>query len=281
MAIRGPRLEFSVAAFLLLALASLLVLAVASTNQRWSWGGDGYELKARFSQVGQLRKQAPVTIGGVTVGQVAAIDLPILTITGHYDGDQAGALSFYRDHLNRATPAARDRHFLIVGPWDHAGTRTPRKEVGGLTFGDASMLDRVAATFVTGAVSGIRTVTGMWRRAPASATPWAWLPADAQTTPRRRPALSSRANRLNAPRILKAPTGVWFSCLSQQSVPRRWLSRPQRYCGVAAKSRYTTCAAASMSASVGSSVLGWARAFMRQAFSRSAAAAQAAPARCP
>ncbi|KAG0740931.1 hypothetical protein G6F24_016861 [Rhizopus arrhizus] len=74
MAIRGPRLEFSVGAFLLLALASLMVLAVASTNQRWSWGSQGYELKARFSQVGQLRKQAPVKIGGVTVGQVAAID---------------------------------------------------------------------------------------------------------------------------------------------------------------------------------------------------------------
>jgi uncharacterized protein len=76
-----------------------------------------------------------------TPEQVAAIDLPILTITGHYDGDQQGALAFYRDHLKRAAPAARDRHFLIIGPWDHAGTRTPRKEVGGLTFGDASMLD--------------------------------------------------------------------------------------------------------------------------------------------
>ncbi|WMJ71063.1 outer membrane lipid asymmetry maintenance protein MlaD [Stenotrophomonas sp. 24(2023)] len=75
MAIRGPRLEFSVGAFLLLALASLLVLAVASTNQRWALGGGGYELKARFSQIGQLRKQAPVKIGGVTIGQVAKIEL--------------------------------------------------------------------------------------------------------------------------------------------------------------------------------------------------------------
>ena len=75
MAIRGPRLEFAVGAFLLLALASLLVLALASTNQRFGSGGGDYELTARFSQVGQLRLQAPVKIGGVVVGQVADIQL--------------------------------------------------------------------------------------------------------------------------------------------------------------------------------------------------------------
>lgn len=75
MAIRGPRLEFSVGAFLLLALASLMVLAVASTNQRFGLGGSGYALTARFSQIGQLRPQAPVKIGGVVVGQVADIQL--------------------------------------------------------------------------------------------------------------------------------------------------------------------------------------------------------------
>ena len=76
-----------------------------------------------------------------TQAQFAAIDLPILTITGHYDGDQPGALSFYRDHMRSASEAARGRHYLIIGPWDHAGTRTPKREVGGLTFGEASVLD--------------------------------------------------------------------------------------------------------------------------------------------
>ncbi|KAF1719928.1 outer membrane lipid asymmetry maintenance protein MlaD [Pseudoxanthomonas wuyuanensis] len=75
MSIRGPRLEFAVGAFLLLALASLLVLALASTNQRFGFGGGSYELKARFSNLGQLRAQAPVKIGGVVIGQVADIQL--------------------------------------------------------------------------------------------------------------------------------------------------------------------------------------------------------------
>ena len=72
---RGPRLEFAVGAFLLLAMASLLVLAIASTNGKFGFGGDSYPLKARFSSIGQLRVAAPVKIGGVTVGKVSEIGL--------------------------------------------------------------------------------------------------------------------------------------------------------------------------------------------------------------
>lgn len=75
MSTRGPRLEFAVGAFLLLALGSLLVLAIASTNGRFGFSGDTYELKARFTNVGQLRPMAPVKIGGVTIGRVDSIGL--------------------------------------------------------------------------------------------------------------------------------------------------------------------------------------------------------------
>jgi putative CocE/NonD family hydrolase len=77
----------------------------------------------------------------ITPEQYKKISIPILTITGDYDGDQAGALTYYRDHMKYGTEEAKTKHYLIIGPWDHAGTRTPNKEVGGLTFGDASMLD--------------------------------------------------------------------------------------------------------------------------------------------
>jgi uncharacterized protein len=76
-----------------------------------------------------------------TAEQFKRISLPILTITGQYDGDEIGALAYYRDHIKNASPEARAKHFLIIGPWDHAGTRTPTTEVGGVKFGPAAILD--------------------------------------------------------------------------------------------------------------------------------------------
>ncbi|PYL17217.1 MAG: hypothetical protein DME30_07405 [Verrucomicrobia bacterium] len=76
-----------------------------------------------------------------TQEQFKRILLPILTITGQYDGDELGAMTFYRDHMANASPEAQAKHFLIIGPWDHAGTRTPTDEVGGVKFGPAAIVD--------------------------------------------------------------------------------------------------------------------------------------------
>ncbi len=76
-----------------------------------------------------------------TPQEFAGIDLPILTITGQYDGDQPGAMAFYRAHFRNASAAAKAKHYLIIGPWDHAGTRTPQAELAGLKFGPASLVD--------------------------------------------------------------------------------------------------------------------------------------------
>src|SRR5882724_5508624 len=73
--------------------------------------------------------------------QFQKITLPIMTITGQYDGDELGALTYYRDHMANASPEARAKHFLIIGPWDHAGTRTPADEVAGVKFGRGAIVD--------------------------------------------------------------------------------------------------------------------------------------------
>ena len=73
--------------------------------------------------------------------QYQKMSLPILSITGQYDGDELGALTYYRNHIANASAEARAKHFLIIGPWDHAGTRTPTDDVGGVKFGPGALLD--------------------------------------------------------------------------------------------------------------------------------------------
>jgi putative CocE/NonD family hydrolase len=72
--------------------------------------------------------------------QYDQITLPILTITGHYDGDQPGAMEYYRRHM-ASKSNSKESHFLVIGPWDHAGTRDPKAEFGGLKFGESALLD--------------------------------------------------------------------------------------------------------------------------------------------
>ena len=76
-----------------------------------------------------------------SIEDYARVDKPILTITGHYDADQTGAMTHYRRHVQYASPEARKKHYLIVGPWDHAGSQRSKRENAGLTFGPASFID--------------------------------------------------------------------------------------------------------------------------------------------
>ena len=73
--------------------------------------------------------------------QYSKIHLPILTITGCYDDVQPGAIKFYNDYLRHSSVEGEKKQFLIIGPWDHLGTRSPKKDVGGLKFGDSSLID--------------------------------------------------------------------------------------------------------------------------------------------
>ena len=76
-----------------------------------------------------------------TAEQYARIQIPILTITGIYDGDQLGSLEHYKLHSQNATPEAQGRHYLIIGPWNHQGCATPSAEFDGLKVGPAALID--------------------------------------------------------------------------------------------------------------------------------------------
>jgi uncharacterized protein len=73
--------------------------------------------------------------------QVAGIALPVLAITGAHDGDQLGTLSFYTDHITATDPSTIDNYYLVIGPWNHFGTREPKQDFGGQHYGTASLLD--------------------------------------------------------------------------------------------------------------------------------------------
>jgi putative CocE/NonD family hydrolase len=76
-----------------------------------------------------------------TTEDYARLRIPILTMTGSYDDDQPGALEHYREHLRSAPPDVGVMHYLIIGPWDHAGVGVPRTDFGGIQVGEPSVLD--------------------------------------------------------------------------------------------------------------------------------------------
>ena len=69
------------------------------------------------------------------------IDIPILTITGHYDDTQTAALKHYKMHMKYGLTESIANHYVLIGPWDHGGVSTPSRNVGGLEFGKNSVLD--------------------------------------------------------------------------------------------------------------------------------------------
>jgi hypothetical protein len=69
------------------------------------------------------------------------LDQSILTVTGHFDGNQPGALRHYRRHMQHGTESGTEAHYLLMGPWSHGGTRDPAQELRGLTFADTAAID--------------------------------------------------------------------------------------------------------------------------------------------
>lgn len=85
--------EIGVGVFVALGFAALLMLAMKVSNLSESSTDDGYELIARFDNIGGLKVRSPVTMAGVRIGRVSAIGFDgqtyeavvTLTIGSKYD----------------------------------------------------------------------------------------------------------------------------------------------------------------------------------------------------
>ena len=66
--------EIGVGLFVALGLAALLMLAMKVSNLAELTSPDGYQLTARFDNIGGLKVRSPVTMAGVRVGRVTDIE---------------------------------------------------------------------------------------------------------------------------------------------------------------------------------------------------------------
>ncbi|MCW8845467.1 MAG: outer membrane lipid asymmetry maintenance protein MlaD [Gammaproteobacteria bacterium] len=65
--------EVGTGLFVLLGFGALFFLITQTTGLNQEIGNKGYNISARFENVGDLKIRAPVTISGVTIGRVTAI----------------------------------------------------------------------------------------------------------------------------------------------------------------------------------------------------------------
>lgn len=72
-------IEIMVGLFIAAGLAALLVLAMKVSNISAFTDQLGYQLTAKFENIGGLKVRSPITVAGVRVGRVAAIDIDDVT----------------------------------------------------------------------------------------------------------------------------------------------------------------------------------------------------------
>lgn len=70
---QSKSLEVIVGAFMLAGIVALFFLAMQVSNLSSAPGGSGYEISARFDNIGSLKVRSPITMAGVVVGRVSGI----------------------------------------------------------------------------------------------------------------------------------------------------------------------------------------------------------------
>jgi phospholipid/cholesterol/gamma-HCH transport system substrate-binding protein len=72
---KRPLVELWVGLFVAIGILALTMLAFRVANLSTAEITDGYNLKARFENIGQLKVKAPIKMAGVNIGRVADISI--------------------------------------------------------------------------------------------------------------------------------------------------------------------------------------------------------------
>jgi phospholipid/cholesterol/gamma-HCH transport system substrate-binding protein len=86
-------MELGTGLFALLGIGALFFLTTQTTGNNDFDAAETFEIQARFDNIGSLKKRAPVSISGVTIGRVTSVDydresleaVVTMVIDSHYD----------------------------------------------------------------------------------------------------------------------------------------------------------------------------------------------------
>lgn len=94
---RSKMMELGVGLFMLAGILGLVFLGLRVSGLTFQAPGDTFRLEANFANIGGLKPRARVTMAGVTVGRVSAIELDTdwydARVILELDGDLEGRLS--------------------------------------------------------------------------------------------------------------------------------------------------------------------------------------------
>ena len=176
------RVELAVGVFLLLAFATLLVLAFASTNGKLGFGGNRYKLIAKFGNVAELRVHAPVKIAGVAVGEVSKVVLDPKTYNA--------VVTLALDPPYKDLPADTSAKILTAGllgeryvGLDPGGDPETLPSGGELIYTQSAVvLEELISKYIFGS-AGKKDAGPDAAATPSAATPSTGAPADHPATP--------------------------------------------------------------------------------------------------
>jgi putative CocE/NonD family hydrolase len=113
----------------------------------------------------------------------AQIDIPILSITGYYDADQLGAFHYYNSHQQYGNEAAKSKHYMLIGPYDHGGAQwQPRPTQAGIAIEKEAQIPiykyvirwfdwvlkgKQKPAFIQDKINYFATGTGKWAATPS------------------------------------------------------------------------------------------------------------------